>query len=355
MDDDIQDSYINDIRTNFKGVTFSNFKKTDVIKQLIISLNETKLEPSIYWSVELICSGNFLCLWDLIIQFYSKYIQIGNSKLIIYIDICYDKFKNIINGYSNELLLRNNSNIRKLFAEMISILCLSKKHHIFQEIKINIDDFIITNITEKLKAPNVSYIEKYYKKDDPKSLFIPFNEFVYNLDIKNHIESCYWFEYILNYEINVKKKNITCSCEKRTFMNINVKFQTDIIWIFWEIILDYAKTKGVLYTKIINSALNLFCIQYNNTFKKKRKYLLYFSITLLNINIIMDNEIVKEKHIITNVIQKINKIYSQVKKNELSPNTDYLFSDIDKHKNIEKTIKRLDLLNTFENDFIPRL
>ena len=43
----------------------------------------------------------------------------------------------IENGYiDNELRLRNNIKIRKLFAEIICILCLSPKKHIVQIIKI---------------------------------------------------------------------------------------------------------------------------------------------------------------------------------------------------------------------------
>ena len=351
---------INDIRviSSFKSITFSNFKKSEVAKQLILSLTETKLEQSIYWSTELICSGHLISLWDIIIQYYSKHIQISNPKLVIYIDVCFNKFRNIlVNGYKdNELFLRNNVSIRKLFAEIVCILCLSKKHHLFQPIKINENDFILTNITDKLKAPNVDYIYPYYKDGDPKLLFIPFNEFVYNLTIKNHIESCYWFEYILDYENILKKKKEVCICETRSFVKVENNFRKDIVWIFWEIMLDFANTKGTIYLKILNSALNLFSIQYNNSFKKKRKYLLYFGITLLTINIILENEIVKDKEIISNVLLKIDKIYLQIKKNEISPNTEYLFLGKDnvKHKNLEKTIKQLELLNTFENDFIPR-
>ena len=54
---------------------------------------------------------------------------IRNPKLPCYIELRLTDFKNILNGgyIGNELSLRNNDKIRKLFAEIITIICLSKK------------------------------------------------------------------------------------------------------------------------------------------------------------------------------------------------------------------------------------
>ena len=101
-------------------MTFSKFKKSEVKKELLKCLLSGNIEQSCYWSAELICSGDFLYLWNTLFFFTSKYIHIGNPKLPLYIDSRLNIFKNIVNqGYSTDILkLRNNSNIRKLFIEV---------------------------------------------------------------------------------------------------------------------------------------------------------------------------------------------------------------------------------------------
>ena len=185
----MNNSDINDIRTNndFKIKTFSKYSRSKVKNELINNLYNSKIEPSCYWSIELICAGHFPDLWDIILHFISRYIHLGNPKLPIYIEMRFQHFKKIItNGYiGNELALRNNQKIRRLFAEIICILCISRKKYAFESLSIkDKDEFNITNLTQKLRAPNIFYGQTIYKKDDPKELFIPINEFTYEVSKK---------------------------------------------------------------------------------------------------------------------------------------------------------------------------
>lgn len=347
---------INDKRTikEFKGMTFSKYKKSDVKKELLNNLSGGKIEPACYWAAEFICAGQFIDLWEIIILYASKHIHLANPKLPLYLDLRVESFKEILNsGYRDNIIkMRNNQKIRKLFAELICILALSKKKHTFDNIKIPKTDLNITKITHKLKADSINYAQIVFKKEDPKELFVGINEFAWNIkhEQQNAAEACYWFEWILGFEDVCKKTNKKYGGSRRSNMPVDNKYQHDIIWILWECILYESNRRNLL--NIMKALLNLYCLKYSPGVKKRRKYLIYFAVNLLTEQYDISTPIYKNKSLIDTVTGKINTIYKQVKKNEIKPDTDYLFNN-SVNKNLEKTVQKLDKMNSLMG-FIPR-
>jgi len=358
----MEESEINDLRgeSEFRGFSFSKFKKADVKKELLNSLINSKIEPACYWSAELICAGHYADLWEIILLFFSKYIHLGNSNIGIYLEMRVVDFKGIVNnGYSDNVLrLRNNEKIRKLFCEIMCVLCDAKRRHSFDNIKIKPEDISMLSVKDKFKAPSTEYGEEVFTVEDPKELFPFVNELAYSITVSgnNQINACYWIEWIIEYENRCKALKEKIFCERRNFAKVDSKCQKDIVWIIWDVFLKEAEKRSKITSKLMNSLLSLFCLKYTTGCHKKRKNLLYLAIAILCESFNPEKEIIRHSQLdlVNRIKQNINFVYSQIKKNEESTGTDYLFLGM-KSSNLESTIKKLDAMNSFGETFVPRL
>jgi hypothetical protein len=136
---------------------------------------------------------------------------------------------------------------------------------------------------------------------------------------------------------------------------VDDKLQMDPIWIVWQIVTNSAsasksnsKATQSLNAKIIDCLFKMYCIRFTVSVKKKRRYLIYFAVSLLTQPYSTRQDIIlpdyKDK--ISNVVQKIDAVYREIKKNEISPKMDYLFQNGTKSE-LDRTIAKLDILNTF--------
>jgi hypothetical protein len=348
---------INDVRAHseFKGISFSNYKKCDVKNQFIDNMLKGKIEPACYWGAELICAGHYLELWENILYYCAKHIHIGNPKLVCYLEKRFNVFKQLISDgqYLSELDLRNNANMRNLFVEVISILTVSSKKHSFEVIKINrIEEFDMTQMTERLKAPNMNFITPVFNSDDPKEIFIPMNEFAYNISQskKNTVFACYWIEWLLEFDAMCRKKKEPCYCSRRAFVTVENKLSRDIVWFIWDTLFHYIKElANPFLERTMASLFTLFSLHYTNACGKKRRYILYFAVSLCTENIDASVDIISDKRVVELAIKNINEIYSQIKKNEISPNTEYLFAGLEKQSSFAKSMERMNMVNSISD------
>jgi hypothetical protein len=57
-------------------------------------------------------------------------------------------------------------------------------------------------------------------------------------------------------------------------------------------------------------------------------------------------ELISDKRKVELAITNINDIYCQIKKNEESPNTDYLFSGLDQKNTFAKSMEKMNIMNS---------
>ena len=58
--------------------------------------------------------------------------------------------------------------------------------------------------------------------------------------------------------------------------------------------------------------------------------------------------IITDKTMIQTSLQNIDIVYKQIKKNEHSPKTDYLFSGLSDGSNYQKSLQRMEMMNSMD-------
>ena len=364
MDDDFEqvqnEIMINDIRTSsqFRTISFSGYKKTEVKKQLLQSLYKSKIEDSCYWCAELFCAGHFMDIWECILFYLGKHIHLGNPKLAIYIDSRFQVFRNImVQGlYYDELQLRNSPTIRNMFAEICCVLSTSPKKPCFEPVKLNKqEEFDMTQISLKLKAPDNTFLEPIMRKKDPKELSIAVNEFTYHISSSethnpNMALACYWVEWIISFDQICKKKKQAIVADTRDKIPVEYKHQKEVIWIIWDS-LFYTAQDDPFSQKVLQSILNLFCLKFTPGSIRKRVHLLYFAISMVTEPYRRNIPMIVHKETIENTLGEISSIYKQIKKTEQSPQTDYLFAGLHDPNNVQKSLHKIELVNSILPNF----
>ena len=348
---------INDIResSEFRGTTFSGYKKAEVKKQLLLNLGNGQIEQSCYWTAEMVCAAHFMDLWEILLFYLGKFIHLANPKLAVYLHKRFMVFRNIIVQGCDEMQLRNNPTIRNMFVEIVAVFCISPKKPALEPIKIKTqEEFDITKITERLKAPSSDFAVPILKKEDPKEITIAINEFCYHISktdghIPNMVHACFWLQWIIEFEAMCRKQKRPCLGDTRENIPVEYKYQKEIIWIIWDALLDQCKTDDYI-TSIVNAILNLFCIKFSPSSIKKRCYLLYFAISITIEPFVRNTTMISNKSIVEHSILQGSAVYKQIKKNEVSPQTDYLFSGLHDPNATQKSLHRFEMVHSIFGD-----
>jgi hypothetical protein len=338
---------IDDIRKieEFCSKTFSGYKLSEVKKALIKSLIDNNTEAICHWTCELICSGHYIVLWDIIILYSSRNIHCGNIKLPLYLELRFNLFKKIINnGYlGSEIKLRNNATIRQLFLEVMFVMSHANKRHEFKRTKISKTEYQLDYLRGRFKADNLTYVNQIFKTEDPKDMFIAVNELIYHLSKTKDIMSvCYWIEWILNFDLHCKKNKIIAA--SRDYVE-NEKNQKDYVWLIWDSIKLIIRPKDKLYHNIFDSLVTLFTIKYTTSTKRKRVYIIYWAVYLAIDKVDTATQIIKDKKTIDVYVKTGEKMFKHLKKNEVLKKGKMEYSGEYNEGYLENSLKKLEYMN----------
>ena len=81
---------------------------------------------------------------------------------------------------------------------------------------------------------------------------------------------------------------------------------------------------------------------------------MYFAVEMITEIVRTDIELMTQscKDMLPIIIGKIDHLYKQIKKNEESPNTEYLFNNLEQQNTMEKTLQKMNMMNAM--DFVSK-
>ena len=307
-------------KKNFNIITISNYKKNDVVKSLIIALDNKKIEEACVWAVELHCSGQQELLWKQLLLYISSSINIDSPYLPVWMWRNYIKFENIELEFDKNYLIegRNNQELRNILADIISVIVLSTKNTVFtkKELpKIKFQDLLDQNLEKKVRAKNAYMIVNIIHEGDQREIQIGLNELAICLNNKdiNFIDTVYWLEWLLLYEKECKTHNISIKCGGSKIRDVKDKFYKDWIWYVWHIILKETEFRSEeLLSKQIFALYKIYKHEFSSITRKAKIVHIYHAIRLLKEKINWDIPLIRDYHIRVQICGNINLLYRSV-------------------------------------------
>lgn len=327
MDTPIEFS-INDprLKKDFKGITISGYKRTDVVNVFYNSLFNTELENACRWAVELHSTGLIKNIFDKIELLYFKNVNINNPYFFFYYYKRKDYLEKMLKHYpkSNQIFSRNNQEIRNLIAELVCIVCLSKKNILFENKslpKIKKDFNESYSIKSKMIAKDTTKIYKYLDGSSPGEVRLALNEIVnilHSFDC-NFNKVIYWYLWLKKITtLKLKGKNKTdfsFKCKNFNVSGVGEMYKSEWVWGLWEIILDNSQQGDCLINKFIRKIYIEFKKDYNGYSNKNKHYQIILALYLLTTSIKWKINVRQQDSHIIQATANINYLYKDIEKN----------------------------------------
>lgn len=319
------DSRILDSRDakDFKGMSFSGFKIGQVTKKLELALSDRSVEDASFWAAEMICAGHYAKLWETIALTCAERHVIASPRVPILAAAHFESFKKLVQtGYEGqELELRNVESIRSMFAELVAVLCTTKRQHRTPPVKICAETaFDMTVLAGRLEAPNTSFAGAVFGEGDPQELFVAVNELCYQLSESqtNGVAACYWVEWIAAFVKRCSGKGASGpKARARGFAPVPEAFSRDPRWMSWEAIMHYGKTRGPLVSRALEALLTLYCIRYTSGCVRRRMPIVYAAVALATSTPDFSTPVLRNPDAVKNIVARaISSTYREIKKSE---------------------------------------
>jgi len=312
---------------HFKKRTFGGYSKSDVSTALIKAIKEEQLEKACHWALQILLSGSIHSLWDRLLIWTCKNINIANPRLPAFICNRYITQMNVSLSKAyhgeNALLLRNIQSCRNYLTEIVCIIILSRRNKIKTLPKIKTEDFNVNIFKAKLKAPDTSLIDRVIRPNDPSEITIVANEFASYIHTNrtNTEKALYWLSWMLEWEKLNKQRYGKFECGYRSRADINANLHRDLVWLIWELMLKEINFRND--NNLFNQINHLWKMYLHNLTignKGRKLNLIIWTVYLLTTPIDWKIPICDRMYLLLQATANINLMITELKKSELRSN-----------------------------------
>lgn len=218
--------------------SYNGFKAVEVKRKLDESFKKRDLMSALFWSVEYHLSGKLGDWLSFLFNWIYMNIVILNTDLLYQLHSFIEWYLKQDFGNTRSLDVLNNQKIRNFIGFIIPIIFFMPRNKIAKLPKILDNQLVLSNIREKIRAPNLDLIGRFMKPGDPKELIIPLNEIMFTLLQKynDSMSRCqFWLSWVLTIEKKYFKKFIA-GFPRHISSSIGTKFQSNWVWLLIEII-----------------------------------------------------------------------------------------------------------------------
>lgn len=284
---------VTDPRTvvDFQKTTFCGHIRSHVTKVLLQNIQLGHADYACYWTLELLCSGLVHTLWMTLFEGAALHVNRAQPNVFLFLESMYEKYAPIESKYAlrDMTSIRNNLDVRTLLCQTAAAVAMCRKNKLPSLPTIKpAHDFDPVTIQESLKAPSTLYGKLVLRRDDPMTVVVPINEFVYCLrqDVRDVTRALYWMAWVYAFAREHKKQTKQALVfANRSDEYVSIAHGTHAVWIFWGAIRHQANSTTRRY---VDALYRMYCLRWMPTDAKARQSLVTAAILLVCEGVTLD-------------------------------------------------------------------
>lgn len=214
----------------------------------------------------------------------ALHVNRANPNVFIYLANAYEKYAPIESKYSvrDMTTIRNNMDVRDMVCKAAAVVSMCRKNKLPSLPTIKpVHDFDPVTIQESLKAPSTLFGRLVLRRDDPMTIAVPINEFVYCLrqDVRDAGRALYWTAWVFAFAREHKKQTkLPLVFANRSDEYISIAHGNHVVWVFWDAIQKQAQPIARQYIEVL---YRMYCLRWSPSDAKSRQALLTTAILLV--------------------------------------------------------------------------